>query len=164
MNKNLDEIINHRLAIVSFLSRRLVFRIIGEKGLDITPEQWTFLDYLWKENGLSLSDLMKRSQKDSANATRIVEKLIGHGYVKKERDRNDNRSFRVYILPKANEIKKDIESVQDRMLKISLKGISDDERRIVMQVFDKMENNISAELDKMLETESRANIPDHNEK
>ncbi|MDR2084995.1 MAG: MarR family transcriptional regulator [Bacteroidales bacterium] len=143
---DLDKIVNHRLATVSLLSRRLVFRIIAESGVDITPEQWTLLYYLWKENGQSIGELSKATQKDFANVTRIVEKLIEHGYVKKERDVNDNRSFRIFILPKANEIKNDIKKVQEKMQDISLNGINDDEQIFIMQILDKMEKNILKQL------------------
>ena len=76
---NLENIINHKISMLSILMKRQVLKIIAENKLDITPEQWVVLFYLWQENGLSVGEIASRSKKDFANVTRIVEKLIKMG-------------------------------------------------------------------------------------
>ena len=111
---NLDDIINHRIAIHATLIERHIFRIISEKNLDLTPDQWVVLHYLWQENGLSIGDIANRSKKDFANVTRIVDRLKSMGYVSKRKSKTDGRSFNVYILPKADEIRNDIQNCWQR--------------------------------------------------
>lgn len=148
MKKKLDQQINHRIAILAGLIKRQIFRIISEQGLDITPEQWVILNYLWDENGLSIGELVSKSRKDFANVTRIVEKLQNQGYITKEKNMKDGRSHLVFHTPKAEQIKSIIEKCQKRSLEISLQNITAEEQNILLQLIDKMEQNSLGFLDK----------------
>lgn len=142
MKNHLDSHINHRVAILSGLMKRQIYRIISDEEVNITPEQWTILSYLWTENGLAIREIVSKSRKDFANVTRIVEKLQKQGYVIKKKNEKDGRSYLVYHTDKANEIKTKIEKCQKRSLEISLSGISEDDQKFFMQIIDKLEKNI----------------------
>ena len=66
----LEHQINHQIATLAGLLKRQTYRIIAEERLEITPDQWVILHYLWEENGLSMGDLVIKSRKDFANVTR----------------------------------------------------------------------------------------------
>ncbi len=143
---NLDDIINHRIAILATLIKRHIFRIISEKNLDITPDQWVVLHYLWQENGLSIGDIANRSKKDFANVTRIVDRLKSMGYVSKRKSKTDGRSFNVYILPKADEIRNDIQNCWQRSSEEALNGITKSEQNQLLDILDKIERNVMSNL------------------
>ena len=79
---DIDKMVNHKIAKLSGIIKRQIYQIISEEGLDITPEQWVILVYLWENDGQTIGDLVTQSQKDFANVTRIVEKLSKNGYIK----------------------------------------------------------------------------------
>lgn len=141
MENKLDTRINHRIAILSGLIKRQIYRIIAEEGINITPEQWGILSYLWEENGLTIGEIVSKSRKDFANVTRIVEKLQKQEYVLKRKNEKDGRSYLVFYTEKANEIRLAIEKCQRRSLDISLNGISEEEQKLFMQTIDKIEKN-----------------------
>jgi len=141
MESKLDHQINHRIAILSGLLKRQTYRIISEQGLEITPEQWVMLNYLWEKDGLSVGELVTKSRKDFANVTRILEKLQSQGYVVKKKNKKDRRSYLVYSTEKAENIKSGIEECQKRSLEISLKNISEKEQELLLQIIEKMEQN-----------------------
>jgi len=141
MKSDLDNRVNHRIAIVSGLLKRQIHRIIAEKNIEITPDQWVILNYLWEENGLSIGELVAKSRKDFGNVTRIVEKLEKLNYVTKERKEDDRRSFLVYYTDKAKQIKSAVEECQNRSLEISLKNISSKEQKVLLDILDKIEKN-----------------------
>ena len=101
MDIKLEESVNHRIAALDGLLRRQVFRIIAENNLEITPDQWVVMYCLWQENELSVGEISKRTKKDFANITRIVDKLEKRGYVNKVKSKKDSRStikknFRIF--------------------------------------------------------------------
>ena len=148
MNIDLENNVNHRLAAVAAQSKRLIYRIISESGLSITPEQWMVLYQLWQEDGLTIGQLASNTKKDFANITRVVELLVRDGYIRKVKNPKDKRSCCVFILPKANEIKEDIQNVFHSMTKLSLKGINSKEQIFLLDILARIESNVAGELEK----------------
>ena len=105
MNENLEKTINHQIANLAALQKKQAFRIIAKNHLDITPEQWVILYYLWEKDGQILGELVSNTKKDFANVTRIVDKLISSCYVEKRKDNKDNRKSKIFLLPKGYAIK-----------------------------------------------------------
>jgi len=139
---NLETNINHRLATVAMLLKREAFRVISEKNLNITPEQWVVLYYLWEEDGLSIGNLVKRSKKDFANISRIVEKLIASGYVEKKRSPEDGRSFHIYLLPKAFLIRNEVQKCWQELSDMLADNMSEQEKSSFLKILDKIEDNL----------------------
>ena len=147
MEPKLENTVNHRIASVASLLKRQIFRIIAENELEITPEQWVILYYLWQENGLAIGDIAARSKKDFANVTRIVEKLGKLGYVEKRKSPADNRISNIFILPKADKIKDKIHKCWKESTDIALKGINKTDQKYFLTILDKIESNILEKLD-----------------
>lgn len=144
---NLENVINHRISVLTLLMKRHVLKLISNNNLTVTPEQWIVLFYLWQEDGLSIGEIARRSKKDFANVTRIVDKLIKMKYVTKVRSRKDGRIFHVFIQPKADEIKKDVQNCWKQASDVALNGINMSEQEQLMEILVKIENNILKELE-----------------
>ncbi|MDD4922471.1 MAG: MarR family transcriptional regulator [Bacteroidales bacterium] len=138
-----DASINHQLATTANSLRRITFKLITEKGLDITPEQWVVLYYLWTENGLSLGMLSEKSKKDFANVSRIVDKLVKSGYIEKRKSQTDSRSFHVFLLPHAESIKDQVISCWQEATAILTNGIPTEKQEMLLNLFSKMDKNLS---------------------
>lgn len=147
MGFDLDNSVTHRIAIVASLARRLAYRSIGEKKIEITPDQWTILYYLWKKDGLSISEIVSVTKKNFPNVTRIVEKLVELGYVEKRKDEIDKRSYRIYLLPKSEKIRNAVDAIHQHALECSVNGLSVHEQEVLLQLLNRIENNIFAELE-----------------
>ena len=142
MNYNLDKSVGHNIATLAVLLKRQVFRLISENQLEITPDQWVIMYYLWVENELSIGELSKKSKKDFANVTRIVDKLVKLGYVEKQKDEIDNRITKVFILTKADNIKSKVENCWRESTEIALKGISNEEQQVLLGLLKRIEDNV----------------------
>lgn len=140
---NFDTSINHQLATTANSLRRLAFKLITEKGLDITPEQWVVLYYLWTENGSSLSTLSEKSKKDFANVSRIVDKLVKSGYIEKRKSETDSRSYNVFLLPQAESIRGKLISCWKEATEILMNGIPSEKQEMLLELFSKMDKNLS---------------------
>lgn len=144
---NLENIINHKISMLSILMKRQVLKIITNNKLNVTPEQWVVMFYLWQENGLSIGEIANRSKKDFANVTRIVDKLIKMKYVIKKKSKKDGRSFLVYIQPTADNVKKDIQDCWKQASDVALNEISEAEHQQLVKILDKIESNILTDLE-----------------
>ena len=142
MENKLEDLVNHRIATLAVLLKRQAFRIIAKNELDITPEQWVVIYYLWQENGLTIGEIANRSKKDFANVTRIIGKLEKIGYISKIKSDTDNRSFNIYILPKAEDIKDKVQNCWKESSELALKGISELEQQYLLEIIEKLENNV----------------------
>jgi DNA-binding MarR family transcriptional regulator len=147
MEYKLEDSVNHRIATLAVLLKRQVFRIIAENELEITPEQWVVIYYLWQENGLTVGEIANRSKKDFANVTRIIDKLEKIGYISKRKSDKDSRSYHIYTLPKAEQIKDKVQNCWNESSEIALKGISESEQQYLLGIVEKIENNILRNLE-----------------
>lgn len=138
----LEDSVNHKIASLAILLKRQIFQIIAKNELKITPDQWVVLYYLWQENGLTIGEIANKSNKDFANVTRIVDKLEKSAFVSKTKNEKDNRAINIHILPKAESIKDRIHNCWQESTEITLKGISRDEQLSLLNILDKIENNI----------------------
>ena len=147
MDIKLENIVNHRISIIAVLMKRQVFKILADKNLEITPDQWVVMFYLWEENGLSIGEIARRSKKDFANVTRIVDKLEKRKYLTKKKSKKDSRVYNVFIRQKAAEIKEDIQNIWKQASDIALNGIKISEQQQLMETLIKIENNVLKSLD-----------------
>ena len=142
MDYKLEDVVNHKIAMLSVFMKRQIIKILAENKLEITPDQWVVLYYLWEENGLSIGEIAKRSKKDFANVTRIVDKLVRMKYVTKKKSDIDSRISNVFILPKGENIKMDVQNCWKQASDISLNEVSETEQKQLMEIIVKIENNI----------------------
>ncbi len=146
MISELDKNINHRMAVIAALAKRLIYKSLNDEGLEITPDQWALLYYLWAEDGLTVGEIAGLSKKDFSNVTRIIDKLVRDGYVEKRNDIRDKRSFRVFLRPKANAIRERVEKVRNKTMSESISGISSEDQEFLLEILRVMEANISRQL------------------
>lgn len=71
---------------------------------DITSEQWGVLARLFEQDGLNQKELAEKLLKDQANTTRILDKLVTKGWVKRLAAPDDRRAFLIFLTDKGKEI------------------------------------------------------------
>ena len=54
---------------------RKLYRSFRKLSIDITPEQWTVLYYLWSRDGVTQQELCNVTFKDKPSMTRLIDKL-----------------------------------------------------------------------------------------
>lgn len=72
-------------------------RVFLDNGQDVTPEQWGVLLCLWRQEGLTQSELADRTVKDRTTITRILDLLEKKGLAERRRDPDDRRAFRIHL-------------------------------------------------------------------
>ncbi|MFC6333486.1 MarR family winged helix-turn-helix transcriptional regulator [Paenibacillus septentrionalis] len=66
------------------------------KAYDITPEQWSVLYHVIHEEGMIQKSIAEQTYKDKPTVTRILHQLEHKGWIVRQADAVDRRSYRIY--------------------------------------------------------------------
>lgn len=110
---------------VSMAINRKMYRNFRKEGLDITPEQWTVLSFLWKEDGVTQQKLCDATFKDKPSMTRLIDNLVKQNLVYRNTAPNDRRSNLVFLTEEGKAIRTKATAAVTDTAKSALAGIDD---------------------------------------
>lgn len=124
---------------VSMAINRMMYRNLRKEGLEITPEQWTVLAFLWREDGVTQQTLCNSTFKDKPSMTRLIDNLVKQNLVYRNTSSKDRRSNYIYLTDLGKSIKdkahKAVQLTMDSALAgIDLEGLKQ-VRTLLMAVF-----------------------------
>lgn len=111
---------------VSTAINRILFRNFKRENLDITPEQWTVLAFLWKEDGVTQQRLCDATYKDKPSMTRLIDNLVKQNLVVRKSSPTDRRSNHIYITPEGRSIEERANAAVNDAVEKALVGIDDE--------------------------------------
>jgi DNA-binding MarR family transcriptional regulator len=112
------------------------------KDYDVTPEQWAILNGLWAQDGLPPKTLAELSSKDQPTTVRMLSKLEKKGYVWRQVNPEDSRSFLIYLTPEGKALKNRLYPLAFAALHEAINGIDEKEIELVKVVLNKIYNNL----------------------
>ncbi len=110
------------------------------KGL--APSHGEILGSLMLRGPLPMSEIAKIIDKDKSTITALVNKLLKLGYVEKKSHLSDNRISLIALTRKGKALKTDFQRIAQKLRIQSYMGISDDERKMLVYLLKKLNNNI----------------------
>ena len=117
-------------------------RMLDEKGLGITPGQLIVLYTLFKKDGVSITDLGKRSFLDNSTLTGLIDRLERLQLLSRVDVPGDRRSFSIYLTPAALLIRDDVIEIMNSVAKTMLAGCSAAEvnsfQKVLHNIFNKL--------------------------
>ena len=127
------------------INRRLI-RNFRENDLDITPEQWTVLLFLWEKDGVSQQELCNATFKDKPSMTRLIDNMERQNLVVRIASKSDRRTNLVYLTRQGRELEDRARNVANRTLKEPLTGVTTEELRISQEVLRKIFSNAKSDV------------------
>jgi DNA-binding MarR family transcriptional regulator len=121
---------------------RHLSKLLKEKNLPVTPEQFSVLTHLWRNDGLPQSELAVCTNRNRANVTRIIDILEREGIVQRTDDPNDRRVFNIYLTDFGRQLKEETAKCAFQSIEDSLKDVSDEDRKIAIEVLKKIIQNV----------------------
>lgn len=122
---------------------RHLAKLMKAKNLPISPEQFSVLSHLWQKDGRSQNELAICTNRNRANVTRIVDILERDGIVERRDDPKDRRVFNIFLTEKGKALEKDTAACAKQSIDDALRGISDEEKTIVLKVLKHSIENLS---------------------
>lgn len=123
--------------VSSAINRRLT-RNFKSYNVDITPEQWTVLLYLWEKDGVTQQELCNATFKDKPSMTRLIDNMERVNLVVRISSKVDRRTNMIHLTKCGRDIEEKARFVANKTLKEALKGLSIEELKISQEVLRKV--------------------------
>ena len=136
---DISERITPWICQISRMSIQYIGREMGRLGFG--PGQFFFLTELFRNDGLRQDELSRRVGVDKSNTSRALSKLEKYGLVRRESDADNHRAKKVYLEPKALEVREEFFKIQDKWNAELLDGLSQEVKQQLLLNLKKMAAN-----------------------
>ena len=118
---------------VSAAINRKLSRNFRLNDMEITPEQWTVLLYLWEKDGVTQQELCNATFKDKPSMTRLIDNM--------ERQHLVIRTNKIHLTENGKKLEEKARFIANKTLKEALHGLTLEELRISQEVLRKIFTN-----------------------
>ncbi len=112
------------------------------KQYDLTPEQWSLLNRLGEQDGVTQKDLSERTYKDQPNTTRILDKLEKKKMVRRADCPEDRRAFIIFLTDKGKEMRTKIIPITMQLNEDAAMGLKKQDRLQLIILLNKVYENL----------------------
>ena len=119
---------------VSAAINRKLGRNFRQNGIEISPEQWTVLLYLWRKDGVTQQQLCNATYKDKPSMTRLIDNMERQHLVVRISDKEDKRTNLIHLTKTGRELEKKTQKITLKTLEEALDGIDLEELKITQKV------------------------------
>ena len=127
---------------VSAAINRKLSRNFRQNGMEITPEQWTVLIFLWEKDGVTQQELCNATFKDKPSMTRLIDNMERQHLVVRISDKKDRRTNQIHLTKDGRELETKARRVANQTLKEALKGVKLEELSVGQELLKKIFFNI----------------------
>lgn len=105
--------------------------------------QFSFLMRLYQDDGINQENLSSYLKIDKATTTRAIKKLVDGGYVFRQVDEKDRRSYRIFLSDKGKKLEPEMKKIASQWEDILLSDFDESQRKDIMNSLEMMFKNIS---------------------
>lgn len=125
------------------LLKRSLYQEFKQEGYNITPEHWAVLNLLWKEDGVSQTEISDKLSKDKANVTHILNVMERKNLIRRVRDKQDRRVLRIFLRDQGKALKDELPQLALKVNQRSTVGMEKEEFqefiRVLLKICDRLE-------------------------
>lgn len=137
MDESLGFIINRAsVAIKKEFVKRL-------RPYDLTPEQWSILNRLGEQDGLTQTILAERTYKDQPNTARILDKLEKKELLRRADNPEDRRAFLIFLTAKGRELRESIIPITTQLNEDAAIGLKTEEYQQLLCLLGRVYENLN---------------------
>jgi DNA-binding MarR family transcriptional regulator len=125
--------------------KRCASRLLSQKSFDLSMEQIMVLFILRDEEGLHISQLAEKYNRDKTTATRMIDGLERRNLVVRVPSKIDARTKSIYLTHLAKEKLKQLAPFAQEMQNIAMNGLDWADVKRAQDVLDKMAENLEGE-------------------
>lgn len=117
------------------------------KQYQLTRGQYMYLTRICEHPGLTQTELIDLLKVDRATATRAVQRLEEHGFVRREVDQQDRKLKHIWPTDHAQTVYPRIKAENDFSTQVALDGFSDAEAQQLSELLGRMQQNLDGSWD-----------------
>jgi DNA-binding MarR family transcriptional regulator len=141
VTKPIGETSGYLLARACKVHRGGVGATLAELGLHVGQEM--VLSHLWRQDGLTPSELAERLGVEPPTVTNTLSRMEKAGLLERRRDPGDARCTRVYLTEKGRELREPVERRWEAVQKRAFAGISAEEEALLRDLLVKIHGNLT---------------------
>ncbi|MFW6035698.1 MAG: MarR family winged helix-turn-helix transcriptional regulator [Halothermotrichaceae bacterium] len=132
----------------------IVFRTLNSildnklQEYNIARGEFPFLLALYHKQGVSQQQLSDYYLFDKAVAVRVINKLVKKGFVRREKDPEDKRQYKIYLSSKGQKFKPTFMNILEITEKTMVKGLSSCEKRQFISTLKTIAENLGVNCEK----------------
>ena len=115
---------------------------LGEKGYDLSGEQWVVLKRVSEQEGVNQKEIANLTYKDPASVTRILDILQKKGWVNRQPIPGDRRAYGLHLTKEGKNLVKKVTPIAKRMRAIGLEGVSPKELEMLKKTLNTIYKNM----------------------
>lgn len=115
------------MAKIRQVGERLFLRRLKGAGIEINPAQGRIMFALWQKDGVSIQELVKKTQLGKSTLTSMLDRLEAMGYVRRQRSHQDRRQILIYRTEKDRATEKQYVQLSEQMTEIWYQGFTEAE-------------------------------------
>jgi DNA-binding MarR family transcriptional regulator len=121
---NVASLISH---IRDSVNRFIIEELVSHGIQGIVPSHGDILMYLYHHNHVTMKELAEHIHRSKPTVTILVNKLVDHGYVIKEKDANDKRATYIKLTQKGKELQPIFKAISARLKELMYGSFSEEE-------------------------------------
>ncbi len=144
---NRDHIL-FKIGRIQYKTNKILLQELRNYGVTgIFPSHGEIIGSLLLNGPLQMKDIARIIDKDKSTVTALTDKLIRLHYVVKHRDSDDNRVSIISLTEKGKALKPYYKEISKSLREQAYKGFSDDEKKLLCNMLEKLDSNLSKQFD-----------------
>lgn len=127
--------------------RVLFLRLMDQKASGVTPEMWLVLSRLYARDGQYQTQIADATFRDRPNTSRIIGGLETRGFVRREKDSDDQRRIRIHLTPEGRSFVQEVAPIAARTRDSLYEGLSGEDLKVLRRTLRTIERNALAALE-----------------
>ncbi len=112
------------MAKIRQVGGRISERILKQYNIEINSAQGRIMFVLWKNDGISINELAKKTQLKKSTLTSMLDRLEKMGYIRRQRSKKDRRKILIKRTEKDRTMENKYVEVSEEMTRLHYKGFS----------------------------------------
>ncbi len=115
------------------------------KSLGLTRSQWWVLNHLFRNDGITQSELAELLEVEKATLGRLLDRLEAKGWVRREAHANDRRAKRVFLTDEVEPALKAMRAAAAELRRDAMAGLSVSEKEQFVDTLLRVKANLSSD-------------------
>ena len=115
---------------------------LGERGVEISSEQWVILKRVSEQEGINQKEMANLTYKDPASVTRMVDLMAKKGWIERRPIEGDRRAYGLHLTKEGKVFVKKMIPAAQELRAMGLDGISQKELDNLKKTLNKIYENM----------------------
>jgi len=115
---------------------------LGERGMEISSEQWVILKRVSEQEGINQKEIANLTYKDPASVTRMVDLMAKKGWIERQPIEGDRRAYGLHLTKEGKDFVKKMLPAAKELRAMGLENISQKELENFKKTLNKIYENM----------------------